>query len=298
MRTAFIDQLIIEAENNPRIFLIVGDLGYSVVEPFAEKFPNRFLNAGVAEQNMTGIAAGLAMEGFTVFTYSIGNFPTMRAMEQVRYDVCYHDLNVIMVTVGGGFAYGPLGASHHATEDLAMLRVLPGLKVAAPGDPWEARRATTWLCQNGGPGYLRLGKAGEPSIHKDLAIFEEKPGAIQVLNGNDTVVLTTGSMLAPAYDWITNNKMPWGLASFPVIKPLDMNHLIELEELYPNWITMEEHQKAGGFGSLILESLNLLRNQNKITTLPKIDIKGIDDCFLSFSGSQTYLRKKAGIILP
>src|ERR1700712_4450462 len=118
MRTAFIDQLTEEAKKNDKVFLLVGDLGYSVIEEFAELFPDRFLNVGIAEQNMTGIAAGLAMEGYTVFTYSIGNFPTLRCMEQIRYDVCYHNLNVKIVAVGGGYAYASLGPSHHATEEL------------------------------------------------------------------------------------------------------------------------------------------------------------------------------------
>src|SRR4051812_19286753 len=124
MRTAFISRLIEEARKDSRVFLLVGDLGFSVVEPFRDEFPKQFLNVGVAEQNMTGVAAGLAMEGYTVFTYSIGNFPTLRCMEQIRYDVCYHNLNVKIVSVGGGYAYGPLGASHHATEEIGMLRTI------------------------------------------------------------------------------------------------------------------------------------------------------------------------------
>ena len=135
MRTAFIEQLIKEAESNKKIFLLVGDLGYSVVEPFAEKYPDRFLNVGIAEQNMTGVAAGLAMEGYNVFTYSIGNFPTLRCMEQIRYDVCYHNLSVKIVAVGAGYAYGSLGASHHTTEDVAMMRSIPNMEIISPCDP-------------------------------------------------------------------------------------------------------------------------------------------------------------------
>ena len=142
MRTAFIEELIAQARIHPEVFLVVGDLGYGVVEPFAREFPERFLNAGVAEQNMTGIAAGLAREGYNVFTYSIANFPTLRCMEQIRYDVCYHEMSVKIVAVGGGYAYGPLGPSHHATEDLGMLRVIPNMVVAAPGDPVETRVVT------------------------------------------------------------------------------------------------------------------------------------------------------------
>src|SRR6184192_4584852 len=130
------------AERDSRVFLIVGDLGFGVTEPFAQRFPERYLNAGVAEQNMTGIAAGLALSGKIVFTYSIGNFPTLRCLEQIRNDICYHHANVKVVAVGGGFAYGALGMTHHATEDLAIMRTLPGMVVVAPGDPVEAELAT------------------------------------------------------------------------------------------------------------------------------------------------------------
>src|ERR1043165_2424780 len=134
MRTAFINELVLLARTNPKIFLVVGDLGFSVVEPFAKEFPDRFLNAGVAEQNMTGVAAGLASEGYHVFTYSIGNFPTLRCLEQIRNDVCYHELPVTVVAVGGGLAYGNLGYSHHAVQDLAVMRSLPRLTILAPAD--------------------------------------------------------------------------------------------------------------------------------------------------------------------
>src|SRR4029077_3365308 len=137
MRTAFIRTILELAESDDRIHLIVGDLGFGVVEPFMAKYPDRFLNAGVAEQNMTGIAAGLALSGKIVFTYSIANFPILRCLEQIRNDVCYHRANVKVVAVGGGFAYGSLGATHHATEDLAIMRALPEMSVVAPGDPEE-----------------------------------------------------------------------------------------------------------------------------------------------------------------
>lgn len=131
MRTAFIKQLVEEAGTNDKIFLIVGDLGYSVVETFAEKYPERFLNAGIAEQNMVGVAAGLAMAGYNVYVYSIGNFPTLRCMEQIRYDIAYHKLNVKIVSVGAGYAYGSLGSSHHATEELGMMRTIPNMVVCS-----------------------------------------------------------------------------------------------------------------------------------------------------------------------
>src|ERR1700679_3509777 len=165
MRGAFFRTLMEVAEHDNRVFLLVGDLGFGVVEPFVKKFPDRFLNVGVAEQNMTGIAAGLALSGKIVFTYSIANFPILRCLEQIRNDVCYHNANVKIVSIGGGYSYGSLGMTHHATEDIAILRALPGMVVVAPGDPIETEAATRAVTEHDGPCYLRLGRAGEPNIH-------------------------------------------------------------------------------------------------------------------------------------
>lgn len=296
MRSAFIDQLMIEARKNPKIFLVVGDLGYSVIEPFAKEFPDNFLNAGIAEQNMTGIAAGLAMEGYTVFTYSIANFPTLRCMEQIRYDVCYHNLDVKVVAVGGGYAYASLGPSHHATEDLGMLRTIPGMTVAAPGDPKEARLVTSLLANTYGPAYIRLGKAGEPIVHQHLSSIEIGKG-IEVISGTGKALLTTGAMLKYAYDFITTQKLPWGLYSYPIIKPICKEGLLDIAQNYQELVTLEEHQKSGGFGSVILEAFNDLYELEKLEKFPKIKRIGINDEFISVAGSQEFIRKKAGIAL-
>ena len=294
MRTAFIQQLVKEAETNEKIFLIVGDLGFSVVEPFAEAFPDRFLNVGVAEQNMTGIAAGLAREGYNVFTYSIGNFPTMRCFEQIRYDVCYHNLNVKVVSVGGGYAYGPLGPSHHATEDIGTLRVLPNLNICAPCDPAEARAITTMLCNSNTPGFLRLGKAGEPNVHDD-AIDMSWGKALCIKEGSGTAVLSTGSIVYHAKSQINNTN--WGLYSFPFIKPFDSEALLHIASSYEKIITIEEHQRSGGFGSAVLEALNDLREEGKINNIPLLKRIAIPDVYVGVSGSQEYLRKMAGLNL-
>jgi transketolase len=297
MRTAFIQQLIEEATTNENIFLLVGDLGYSVVEPFAQLFPDRFLNVGIAEQNMTGVAAGLAKEGYNVFTYSIGNFPTLRCMEQIRYDVCYHNLSVKIVAVGGGYAYGPLGVSHHTTEDIGMLRTIPNLLVCAPGDPIETKMITSYLSNNNNPGYLRLGKAGEPIVHATNTqltfgkIFLLKEGT------NDTAILTTGGMLHYAAEQLTKNNEAHSLYSVPVIKPLDKQSLLQIALKFKNIITLEEHQKSGGFGSAILEALNELRNEQLLNSMPLVKIVAIPDEFIGYAGSQNFLRKEAGIYL-
>ena len=296
MRTAFIEQLVLEATRHDNIFLLVGDLGYSVVEPFAQQFPDRYLNVGIAEQNMTGVAVGLAREGYNVFTYSIGNFPTLRCMEQIRYDVCYHEANVKIVAVGGGYAYGPLGVSHHTTEELGMLRTIPNLNVLAPADPIEARQLTSMLCNMTGPAYLRIGKAGEPLVHAVDTILQWGR-FIPVLSGVNTVVLSTGAMLKYAKDSIVANQLGYGLVSVPFIKPLNLDDLAQLSTQYERILTIEEHQRSGGFGSAILEGLHDLHEQGRISAIPRVKRVAIPDRFISVSGTQNYLRDLAGLTL-
>ncbi|HRM26091.1 MAG TPA: hypothetical protein PKZ81_07620 [Clostridia bacterium] len=160
MRDTFVRTLITLAKNNPNIELFTGDLGFGVLKPFWEQLPDQFVNAGIAEQNMTAAAAGAAGEGKIVFTYSIGNFPTLRCLEQIRNDCAYHDANVKIVCVGGGFVYGSLGMSHQATEDIAVMRALPNVAVLCPGDPAEAEAATKAIAEYPGTCYLRLGRGG------------------------------------------------------------------------------------------------------------------------------------------
>lgn len=297
MRTAFIRQLVEEAKHNDRLFLIVGDLGFNVIEEFASLFPERFLNAGIAEQNMAGIAAGLAMEGYNVYIYSIGNFPTLRCMEQIRYDIAYHRLNVKIIAVGGGYAYGSLGASHHATEELGMLRIIPDMVVCAPGDPVETETIVKWSSHYNGPVYMRLGKAGEPIVHK------EKIGSIQVgdifpvKEGGATAILTTGAMLSDAAVFLSDHSIDASLYSCPYIKPINKKQLIGIAENHKNIITLEEHQASAGFGSAILEIYNDLYQNRNIPTFPEIKRVAIPDKFYSISGSQDYLRALAGLKL-
>ncbi|HMS70371.1 MAG TPA: transketolase C-terminal domain-containing protein [Saprospiraceae bacterium] len=292
MRTSFINQLIIEARNNPLIFLLTGDLGFSVLEPFENEFPNRYMNVGVAEQNMTGIAAGLAIEGFKVFTYSIANFPTLRCLEQIRNDVCYHNLDVTVVAVGGGFSYGALGASHHATEDIGILRTIPNFRIYAPGDPIETELTVQHLVKHKGPAYIRLGKAGEPVINKsNLSLESITCNCIK--KGTQTAILTTGSILNYVYDSVLNTE--FSLFSIPLIKPIDQNSILKIAQNHSNIITIEEHQRSSGFGSLILETLNDLFENGLISSLPKVKRIAIPDSFYYFAGSQDFLREEAGL---
>lgn len=296
MRTAFITQLIKEARENENIFLIVGDLGFSVVEPFANEFPDRFLNAGIAEQNMAGIAAGLAMEGYNVFIYSIANFPTLRCMEQIRYDICYHKLNVKIVAVGAGFSYGSLGPSHHATEELGMLRVLPNLSILTPGDPIEAKVLTQMLSIYDGPAYLRLGKAGEKQVHPTNLSFNWGD-TLEVIHGKNTTVVCNGSLLHYCFEYIVQNHLDWGLFSIPFIKPISEKGLLDLFSRYEKIISLEEHQKTGGLGSMLLENANRLKSKGDLAFFPNIEIRGIDGLFYSNAGSQSIIRIETGIYL-
>jgi len=258
MRNTFIEELVTLASQNDNIALIVGDLGYSVVEPFADRFPDRFINAGVAEQNMTGLAAGMASEGYHVFTYSIANFPSFRCAEQIRNDVDYHQLPVTVVAVGGGLAYGALGYSHHAVQDYALMRSFPNTLIAAPGDPMEVRACMRYLVANPQPSYLRLGKAGEPSFHDRVP--DVAPGRWLLVARDDedggATLLSTGATLGLAMERHRNagasrcsvHSMPlWSMAA----KAAQAEQVARQSTV----IALEDHLADGGFGSWLMESV-------------------------------------------
>ena len=264
MRTAFIRELCELAGSDERIWLICGDLGYSVLEVFADRFPKRYLNAGVAEQNMTGIAAGLALTGKIAVTYSIANFPVMRCLEQIRNDVCYHNLNVKIVSVGGGLAYGSHGYTHHGLEDLAVMSVLPNMTVIAPADPVEARAATRAVIAHSGPAYLRLGKAGEPVLHKTEIDFQIGR-AIRVEYGDDLTLISTGGMLGETINAaaiLRSQGFSIRVLSMPSLVPFDAEAVRIASRETGGIITVEEHG-LGGLGTrtaeVIAESGNATR---------------------------------------
>jgi transketolase len=256
MRTSFIETLCQVAEHDSRVWLVTGDLGYSVLERFSDKFPARYLNAGVAEQNMVGVAAGLAMAGKIVFVYSIANFPTLRCLEQVRNDVCYHQLSVKIVAVGCGLAYGGHGYTHHGVEDLGVMSLLPHMTVIAPGDPVETRWATRTLVERPGPAYLRLGKAGEPIVHKSEPAFEFGK-AVQVVDGTEATLISTGGMLemaVKAATLLTARGVSIRVLSMPTLRPLDDARIIAEAKRTGRIVTLEEHG-AGGLGTMAGECL-------------------------------------------
>lgn len=290
MRTAFIQRLCALAEYDERIWLLCGDLGFSVLEEFADRFPSRYLNAGVAEQNMTGIAAGLALQGKTVFTYSIANFPIMRCLEQIRNDICYHNLNVKIVAVGGGLAYGSHGYTHHAVEDLAIMNALPNLVVAAPADPVETYAITSILAANPRPAYLRLGKAGEPLLHS-VNTKVELGKAIEVVSGSDLTIISIGGMLGTvlkAAEELRLRGIHPRILSMPFLTPLDVVVILEAAQQTRAILTVEEHG-PGGLGTAVAEALavNNIAIPFQPLRLAKPPIK--------LSGSQEELRSAQGL---
>jgi transketolase len=292
MRTAFIDAIFEAAKADPRIVLVVGDLGFGVVTPFMEELPDQFVNAGVAEQNMTGLAAGMALSGKIVFTYSIANFPVLRCLEQIRNDVCYHNVNVRIVPVGGGMAYGSLGPSHHATEDLAIMRALPNMVVMAPGDPVEARLAARASLKHEGPIYLRLGRAGEPVVHHSEPEFEIGR-AITVRNGSDATVIVTGGLLynaVQASEVLEQEGIGLQVLSMPTVKPLDEKAVLDAAHETSAMFTLEEHSVIGGLGGAVAETL--LESGKSPHQFKRI---GLHDEFSSKVGDQEYLRAQYGL---
>jgi transketolase len=290
MRNAFIEELITAAEFNSKIALVVGDLGFGVVEEFAKKFPNQFFNSGVAEQNMMGFAAGLASEGWHVFVYSIANFPTFRCAEQIRNDVDYHHLPVTVVAVGGGLAYGNLGYSHHAIQDYALMRVMPNILIAAPGDPMEVRAVVRYLINHPQPSYLRLGKSGEQLIHN--VVPEVSPGKwLEVKLSPESVdaVVSTGAALpiAIANAGATNKSiysMPmWGMR----YKDLQRDYVKRFNSV----TTFEDHLKDGGFGSWMLESINPFNDLRQ-----RINVQGLSAGVAGVAARQGALNQLGGLV--
>lgn len=292
MRDTFVKTLIELAKKDKNIELITGDLGFGVLKPFWEQCPDQFTNAGIAEQNMTTLAAGMALEGKTVFTYSIGNFPTLRCLEQIRNDCAYHNANVKVVCVGGGLVYGSLGMSHHATEDLAILRALPNVVVMAPADLVEAEECTKALVKYKGTAYLRLGRGGEKRIHDKIENFKIGK-AINVCKGNRIAIFSTGAIfeeIIVAYDELIKQGYSPSIYTFPTVKPIDKETIEIVSSEYELLVTVEEHNIVGGFGSAVAEVMAEMKN--KKAKLLRI---GLNDEYSICVGNQKYLRKQYGI---
>ena len=290
MRNKFIEQLVKEAQNNDKIVLIIGDLGYNVVEHFQDQFPDRFFNAGICEQNMASMAAGLASEGFHVFIYSIANFPTFRCAEQLRNDIGYHNLNVTVVSVGGGLSYGNLGYSHHAVQDLGLIRLFPEFKILAPGDPNETIGCMQNLFSSNGPSYLRLKKAGESNYNKNVNKIESGLWNKVIESKNNKIFLTTSGGLKLAFDKLKVEKKykDYGIYTCPIwgqkYKDLQQSQVDVFEEI----ISVEDHLADGGFGSWLRESLIDMSSHLKLKNM------AFSSNIIGAVGSEQYLLKLGG----
>lgn len=289
MREAFVRALTDLAQQDERIMLVNGDLGFGVLSDFIERFPSQYVNAGVAEQNMTAVACGMALTGARAYTYSIGNFPTLRCLEQLRNDVCYHNADVTVVAVGGGFSYGQLGISHFATEDLAIMRSLPGMTVVAPSDPWQAYHLTRQLHERGGPAYLRIDKAsaGLPSASVELG------KASIVREGDDLVIFSTGAILSEALaaaEGLALDGISVRILDIHTIKPLDTDAIVAAAHYCGRVLTLEEHVVTGGLGSAVAEACTDAR-----LSLSSFRRLGLADIFPDVVGDQAFLRTRYGL---
>lgn len=292
MRDTFVRTLVELAKIDKNIELVTGDLGFGVLKPFWEQCPDQFTNAGIAEQNMTSMAAGMALEGKTVFTYSIGNFPTLRCLEQIRNDCAYHKANVKVVCIGGGFAYGSLGMSHQATEDLAILRALPDVVVMAPADLVEAEECTKALAKYKGTAYLRLGRGGEKRIHERIENFEIGK-AIKVHDGESVAIFSSGAIfedVATAYDELRILGYNPAVYTFPTVKPIDKGVIEKVSSEFELLVTVEEHNIVGGFGSAVAEVMAEMKE--KKARLMRI---GLNDEYSIRVGNQKYLKAQYGM---
>lgn len=291
MRDSFIAELLALAKENENIELVTGDLGFGVLKSFWETLPDRFLNAGIAEQGMTSAAAGMALEGKAVFTYSIGNFPTLRCLEQIRNDCAYHEANVKIVCVGGGFTYGSLGMSHHATEDIAVMRALPGVTVLCPGDAFEARAAARIAANTKGTFYIRLGRGGEKPIHD--GDFDMKLGkAFKVNDGSRVAIFSTGAIyeeVRNAVKSLNEKGISPAVYTFPTVKPIDEEVIKACAKEFELIVTVEEHNLPGGFGSAVAEVLCECERSARLLRI------GVNDTYSKEVGSQAHLRKFYGI---
>jgi transketolase len=287
MRDVFVQELSLLAQSNPDLVLITGDLGFGIFDDFSQRFPNQFLNVGVAEQNLMMISAGMALEGKKVFAYSIGNFPTQRCLEQIRNDICYHDLDVTIIGMGGGFSYGQLGMSHHATEDLSIMRALPKMRVFVPSCSYEVQKIMITMENLKGPSYLRLDKSKYNENFETLKFEIGKANIIR--DGSSVSLICAGGILEEAMkaaDDLSNESIECRVISMHSIKPIDKKIIIEAAQETGGIITLEENTIIGGLGGAIAEIC--LESNFRPNFFKRI---GLRDSYSSVVGDQKFLRK-------
>lgn len=288
MRIAFVETLMELAEQDENVWLITGDLGFSVFEGFIERFPKQYLNVGVAEQNMIGVAAGLALAGKRPFVYSISTFATMRPYEQIRNDVCYQNLPVVIIGGGSTFSYSTFGCTHMPLEDFAILRALPHMTVLSPGDPSEVRGLLRRAYERKGPAYMRIAKKGEPTVHASDQEFELGKSVL-VKDGTDGSIFVTGRQLPNALAaaaLLDNEGLHTRVVSVHTIKPFDSEGLVRAAKETGAILTVEEHSVIGGLGSAVAETLV----RERIST--PCSVLGVTDEFPKGVGSQDFFLER------
>lgn len=284
MRSTFSDALVAAAQDDPRVLLLTGDHGYALFDAFRKSCPDQYINCGVAEQNMVGVAAGLAKGGFRPIVYGLAAFVPIRVMEQIKVDVCYEGLPVVFIGDGAGFVYSHLGSSHQSTEDIACARALPGLTVLSPADRFELDAAFRLACGLDSPAYLRLGKADRGDVHHGplkMALGD----LLKVRDGSARgAILATGSMVRTALE-VAADGVDAEVWSVPAIKPIDAAAVHALSERVDWLVVMEEHSVLGGLGACIAEIVTSAR------PVPVCRI-GVEDRFSQYCGSYEYLLRE------
>lgn len=290
MRNRFVENLYELAKKDKNVILMTGDLGFGVLDKFIRDLPDQYINAGIAEQNMMGVAAGMGISGKTVYVYSIGNFPTLRCIEQIRNDCCYHNANVKIICVGAGMSYGALGMSHHSTEDVAMMRSLAGVTVVSPASAGEVDMCMQTV-QQPGVCYIRLGKGKEPELHPVISDYRTGD-CVQIAHGERIAVLATGSIAEEAVlarETLKAQGIDLGVYTLPVLKPVNEEQIASYIGEYDALITLEEHSVCGGLFGIIAEISAKRALGKRIVPL------GLRDVYPSVVGSQKYLRKVYGM---
>ncbi len=291
MRTVIIDGIYNLMKKNKDVYFLTGDLGFTVVEKIEADFPKQFINMGVAEQNMMGVAAGLALSGKKVFVYSIIPFVTMRCFEQVRNDICYHNLDVTILGAGAGLSYGILSSTHFALEDVAIFRPLPNMSIFSPADETEAKLGMDFVNNYHRPLYFRIGKKLEPIVFNKPYSF--KFGKAHIINeGKDITIIASGPILhevVHALPLLKTKGINPTLIDIHTIKPLDEKSILKHIKGKKLVVTVEEHGILGGLGSAIAEVIAT----NSI--MPKLKRIGTSDEFIKITGSQQFLREHVGL---
>lgn len=294
MRNAFADEVTLLAAQDKRIIMLPADIGNRLFDKFKEQFPGRFYNCGVAEANTISTAAGMALCGLRPIAYTINPFITTRCYEQIRVDVCFNNVPVVIAGVGAGLSYAPLGVTHHSCEDIAIMRVLPNMTVVCPGDAFEVRAAIRAALKHNGPVYIRLGKKGEPLVHNEVPKFELGKG-ITIIKGNEICLLSTGNILpvaVKAADILQKQGISSQVVSMHTVKPIDKELLANVFDKFKIVATIEEHSLLGGFGSAVAEWLADSADTQQSGKLVRF---GTKDIFMHKVGEQEYARQFFGL---